>query len=86
MARVLISQMQPEIKGAGLLLTLGLVFYGPDVPNESDSTVITIELPGTMSKATWRTRIKDAITAEAGRLGYDAGGTVTLLAELVLGL
>lgn len=86
MARLLINHILPEVKGAGIILTLHVTFHGTDVPDPGDSTAITVELPGTISFATKRQRIKEAISAEAQRLGYRYDGDVLLPALLLLGL
>ena len=86
MARVLIDAIQPQVKGAGLVLNATITFYGLDVPNGSDTTAITIPLPGTMNKPTWRNEITAAISAEAARLGYAFRGEITHLSELFQGL
>ncbi|MBA3575331.1 MAG: hypothetical protein H0W37_10315 [Pseudonocardiales bacterium] len=83
--RALIGNRDYEIVGSGLVLRLGVIFYGPELaaPN---STICTVTIPETATKVTARAVIRAAISAAAADLGYPFTDTVTLVDELLVGL
>lgn len=85
MARALISGINHSIEGDAISLRWNVLFYGRDM-NPPDMTECAVTLPDTATKTQARTAIRNAIAAEASRLGYTYAGTATLLEELFTGL
>ena len=83
--RALCSNISNSVSDDGIHLGWTVLFYGSPL-TEPDSTVCSVDLAGTTTKAQARTAIRAAIQAEADRLGYAWNGNVITPEELFAGL
>lgn len=84
MARAIIRDATDTIEGDTLRLDLTVTYFGGDVPGGSDTSLCTAVLTASMSEQGAIEAQRDAIVAEAQRLGYSLAPTaITSIPRLI---